>query len=149
MGKLRYGYRYGYEFLYPPPLKQAQECSKQIRNRQDIAKTSILAYLSHFLSILDVLGLVLSGKTRGLWVGYARARVQVRPGVPGARSYPCYSLFVPDIDNDNEDVIMLPDNLFISLTDTDLQQRIENCDAVDKDVTDALATLLEQGPTVT
>jgi hypothetical protein len=55
--------------------------------------------------------------------------------------------FVPDIDNDNEDIMMLPDNLFINLIDNDLQQRIANCDLMDKDTTDTMTTLLEQGPT--
>ena len=45
-----------------------------MRNGQDIAKTSILAYLGHFLSVLDVLGLVLSGETRGLRVGVRTGR---------------------------------------------------------------------------
>ena len=38
---------------------------------------------------------------------------------------------------------MLPDNLFINLIDIDLQQRIANCTATDKDATDALATLVK------
>ena len=42
---------------------------------------------------------------------------------------------------------MLPDDLFINLIDLDLQKRIENCDNLDKDATDALAILLKQGPT--
>jgi hypothetical protein len=42
---------------------------------------------------------------------------------------------------------MLPNNLFINLIDTNLQQRIANCDSMDKDATDALTTFLEQGPT--
>ena len=42
---------------------------------------------------------------------------------------------------------MLPDNLFINLIDTDLQQWIANCDTMDKDAMDALTTLLEHGPT--
>ena len=54
---------------------------------------------------------------------------------------------IPDEDNDNEDIVMLPDNLFINLIDTDLQQRIANCDTMDKDAMDALTTLLEHGPT--
>ena len=54
---------------------------------------------------------------------------------------------IPDEDNDNEDVIMLPDNLFINLIDTDLQQRIADCDMMDKDAMDALTTLLKHRPT--
>ena len=30
----------------------------------------------------------------------------------------------PEEDNDNEDIVMLPDELFVSLIDTDLQERI-------------------------
>ena len=50
-------------------------------------------------------------------------------------------------DADNDDMTMLPENLFINLIDTDLQNRIENCKMFDKDATDALTMLLEQGPT--
>ena len=32
----------------------------------------------------------------------------------------------PEEDNDNEDIVMLPDELFVSLIDTDLQERIAN-----------------------
>ena len=56
--------------------------------------------------------------------------------------------FVPDNDTDNEDMTMLPEKLFINLIDTDLQNRIANCKMFDKDATDALTTLLEQGPTM-
>ena len=52
--------------------------------------------------------------------------------------------YIPDEDNDNEDITMLPNNLFINLIDVELQQRITNCDAMDKDATDALTTLLNQ-----
>ena len=48
---------------------------------------------------------------------------------------------------DNEDIVMLPDSLFINLIDIDLQQRIANCSTMDKDAMDALATLLDHGPT--
>ena len=54
--------------------------------------------------------------------------------------------FVPEEDDDNDNMTMLPNDLFINLTHTDLQQRIAHCDTLDKDVTDALAILLEQGP---
>ena len=30
----------------------------------------------------------------------------------------------PEEDNDNEDIVMLPDELLVSLIDTDLQERI-------------------------
>ena len=55
--------------------------------------------------------------------------------------------FVPDNDTDNDDMTMLPEKLFINLIDTDLQNRIANCKTFDKDATDALTMLLEQGPT--
>jgi hypothetical protein len=38
---------------------------------------------------------------------------------------------------------MLPENLFIRLIDTDLQQQIANCDAMDKDATEALSILID------
>ena len=55
--------------------------------------------------------------------------------------------FIPIEDNDNEDIVMLPDSLFINLIDIDLQQRIANCNMMDKDAMDALTTLLDHGPT--
>ena len=42
---------------------------------------------------------------------------------------------------------MLPKDLFINLIDTELQQQIANCITKDKDVTDAITTLLKEGPT--
>ena len=42
---------------------------------------------------------------------------------------------------------MLPKDLFINLIDTELQQRIANCITKDKDATDAITTLLKEGPT--
>ena len=55
--------------------------------------------------------------------------------------------YIPDEDNDNEDIVMLPDDLFINLIDLDLQDQIMNCKDMDKEATDALVLLLEQGPT--
>ena len=55
--------------------------------------------------------------------------------------------FIPDDDDDNDNITMLPDNLFINLIDTALQQRIANSEPMDKDAIDALNTLLEQGST--
>ena len=54
--------------------------------------------------------------------------------------------FIPDEDNDNEDITMLPNNLFINLIDLDLQKCIANCKDLDWDVTEALMLLLEQKP---
>ena len=51
--------------------------------------------------------------------------------------------FMPNDNNDNEEMTMLPDNLFINL---DLQQWIANCTATDKDAADALAILIKDGP---
>ena len=55
--------------------------------------------------------------------------------------------FVPDNDNDNDDITMLPEELFINLINAELQQRIVNCTTKDKDATDAITTLLKEGPT--
>ena len=53
----------------------------------------------------------------------------------------------PDEDTDNEDVIVLPDDLFISLIDDSLQQCIANSTDFDGIVTEALKILLDAGPT--
>ena len=55
--------------------------------------------------------------------------------------------FTPENNNDNEDITMLPENLFIHLIDTDLQNRIAECQDMDKDATEALITLLDQKST--
>ena len=55
--------------------------------------------------------------------------------------------FTLENDNDNEDITMLPKNLFIHLIDTDLQNRIAECKDMDKDATEALITLLDQKST--
>ena len=54
--------------------------------------------------------------------------------------------FIPDKDTDNEDITMLPDNLFIQLLDIDLQRQIANTYDHDEEVTKALSTMMEQGP---
>ena len=41
-------------------------------------------------------------------------------------------------------MIMLPNDLFLNLINTELQHQITNCDALDKDAIDALTTLIEQ-----
>ena len=43
--------------------------------------------------------------------------------------------FIPDKDMDNEDITMLPDNLFIQLLDVDLQRQITNTHDHDDEVT--------------
>ena len=50
-------------------------------------------------------------------------------------------------DNDNEDIVMLPDELFVSLIDTNLQERIEMADNLDGNAAEALKLLLESTPT--
>ena len=54
--------------------------------------------------------------------------------------------YIPDEDNDNMDRILLPENMFINLTDLDLQDRIANLDKYDYDVKNALELLLENRP---
>jgi hypothetical protein len=48
---------------------------------------------------------------------------------------------------EEEDKIVLPDNLFINLLDTELQERILNGKELDLDVKNAIETLMEEGPT--
>ena len=55
--------------------------------------------------------------------------------------------FVPEEDNDNDDMIMLPNDLFVNLIDTELQQRIANCTMMDRDAIEVLETLIQKGPT--
>ena len=52
--------------------------------------------------------------------------------------------YILDNDTDNKDITMLPDNLFIELIDVDLQNQIAESDNMDKDMMEALATLLNQ-----
>jgi hypothetical protein len=40
---------------------------------------------------------------------------------------------IPDEDHDNEDIVLLPDNLFINLIDMELQQKIANSTDMDID----------------
>jgi hypothetical protein len=57
----------------------------------------------------------------------------------------------PDYGTDErieeEDKFVLPDNLFINLLDTELQERILNGKELDLDVKNAIETLMEEGPT--
>jgi hypothetical protein len=53
----------------------------------------------------------------------------------------------PDFDDDNDDVIVLPDNLFLNLLDLDLQQQIASTNDLDIDASDAIKTLLASNPT--
>ena len=53
----------------------------------------------------------------------------------------------PDDDTDNENMIMLPDNMFLNLIDMDLQQKIAMTDDLDGSAAEALKLLLETAPT--
>jgi hypothetical protein len=57
----------------------------------------------------------------------------------------------PDYGTDErmeeEDKVVLPDNLFINLVDTELQERILNGKELDLDVKNAIETLMKEGPT--
>ena len=59
----------------------------------------------------------------------------------------CWPDHVPEKDNDNEDVTILPDSLFINLIDTELQQQIADSKNLDTNAAEALKLLLEDGPT--
>jgi hypothetical protein len=52
--------------------------------------------------------------------------------------------FIPDEDEDNDNMTMLPENLFINLIDMDLQWQIANCETRDKDATEALTLLINK-----
>jgi hypothetical protein len=47
---------------------------------------------------------------------------------------------------DNEDVIVLPEHLFVNLIDMELQKKITNTKNMDYDAAEAIKKLLEQGP---
>ena len=55
--------------------------------------------------------------------------------------------FTPEEDTDNKNITMLPDELFVNLINTELQERILNCEKLDSDAMEALKILLEEGPT--
>ena len=55
--------------------------------------------------------------------------------------------FTPEEDTDNENITMLPDELFVNLIDAELQERILTCEKLDSDAMEALKVLLEDGPT--
>ena len=55
--------------------------------------------------------------------------------------------FVPEKDTDNEDIVLLPDWLFINLIDIKLQREIANTDNLDMDATATIMLLLGKGPT--
>ena len=51
----------------------------------------------------------------------------------------------PNEDNDNDDIIILPNDMFVNLIDTELQRRIAESDNLDENATEALKLLLENG----
>ena len=53
----------------------------------------------------------------------------------------------PDEDNNNEDIIMLPDDMFLNLIDINLQEKIAMSNNLDGNAMEALKLLLIQGPT--
>ena len=53
----------------------------------------------------------------------------------------------PENDKDNEDIIMLPDDLFLNLIDLELQKKIAISDDLDGNAAEALKLLLETAPT--
>jgi hypothetical protein len=48
---------------------------------------------------------------------------------------------------EEKDKVVLPDNLFINLLDTELQEQILNGKELDLDVKNAIETLMKKGPT--
>jgi len=70
--------------------------------------------------------------------------------VPGLKLYQadalsCHPNHIPEGDNDNEDVTMLPDSLFINLIDTELQWQITKSTNLDTNAAEVLKLLLEDG----
>ena len=53
----------------------------------------------------------------------------------------------PEEDHDNEDIIMLPDDMFLNLIDTNLQEKIANSNNLDGTAAEALKLLLDKAPT--
>ena len=51
----------------------------------------------------------------------------------------------PNEDNDNNDIIVLPNDMFVNLINTELQRRITESDNLDENATEALKLLLENG----
>ena len=52
----------------------------------------------------------------------------------------------PENDRDNEDKVLLPENIFIHLIDTELQREIANSEKLDFDAANAIKTLLNSKP---
>src|ERR1700734_95526 len=54
----------------------------------------------------------------------------------------------PEEDNDNENIVVLPDHMFVNLLDVDLQRRIAAADELDTNASEVLKILLGTGPAV-
>jgi hypothetical protein len=54
---------------------------------------------------------------------------------------------IPKEDNDNKDITVLPQKLFVNLIDIDLQNKITKSRSYDADATSAIKILKKQGPT--
>ena len=50
-------------------------------------------------------------------------------------------------EDENKEATLLPNSLFLNLLDLTLQDRIANAKDYDFDITNAIAILLEEGPT--
>ena len=50
-------------------------------------------------------------------------------------------------EDESEEAVLLPDSLFLNLLGLTLQDRIANAKDYDFDITNAIAILLEEGPT--
>jgi hypothetical protein len=70
--------------------------------------------------------------------------------IPGKKNIQADSLSQrPDLcpqGMDNEDVMVLPEHLFVNLIDMELQKRIANAKNMNYDAAEAIRKLLEQGP---
>jgi hypothetical protein len=53
--------------------------------------------------------------------------------------------YIPKNNTNNENITLLPDNLFVNLIDIDLQNRIMNCTDMDQDAMAALTYILDHG----
>ena len=58
----------------------------------------------------------------------------------------CRPDLCPEDDNDNEDIIMLPQDMFLNLIDTELQNRIALLNDLDDIAAESLKLLLEMAP---
>src|SRR5271154_2338958 len=51
-----------------------------------------------------------------------------------------------DAEHDNEDMVLLPNHLFLNLLDLNMQERILTSKTMDSDIGKILLTLLDDGP---